>query len=561
MIFLSNVCQTAILQKSFSVNVYGESMRRRNRVIIIILVWFATAPGAVELEGADWPMWRFDASRSASSDESLAGQLHLQWVRKLGKPRPAWPLEQYKLQFDVSYEPVVMGKSIFVPSMVTDSVTAYDTDSGVEKWRFYCDGPVRFAPVGWRSRVYFVSDDGYLYCLKADDGSLLWKLRGGPGERKVLGNDRLISMWPARGAPVIYEGIVYFAAGIWPFMGTFIHAVDAETGAVVWTNSSTGPSFVRQPHGQPAFSGVAPQGYIAASEDKLIVTGGRARPAGFDRKTGKLLYFKHDDRAFGKFRGGYDIAIFKDWFFNFDVMYHLANGGAAATASAAVMSNDGIIGLDRDGSLMAYAPQAQGKAKGLWKSRLQQPIDKIHMRAGRRVYGSGKNGLIAAIDIPEKDGSAVVSWTAEVDGKVFNMLAADGKLFVVTTAGAIYCFGAEKGQPRYYEALRPEQRETIHFASGSVAATRRGDRAGRILAQSGQPEGYCLMLGVGSGEMLDGLVGQSRLHIIILERDAAKVSTLRKKLSDAGLYGTRAVVMGGDINTVGLPPYFAGLVV
>ena len=37
---------------------------------------------------------------------------------------------------------------------------------------------------------FFVADDGYLYCLDADSGELLWKFRGGPSDRKVLGNER-----------------------------------------------------------------------------------------------------------------------------------------------------------------------------------------------------------------------------------------------------------------------------------------------------------------------------------------------------------------------------------
>ncbi len=68
------------------------------------------------------------------------------------------------------------------------------------------------------------SDDGYLYCLAERDGRLLWKHRGGPSDRKVLGNERMISLWPARGGPVVADGTVYYAAGIWPFMGIFLHA-------------------------------------------------------------------------------------------------------------------------------------------------------------------------------------------------------------------------------------------------------------------------------------------------------------------------------------------------
>ena len=129
---------------------------------------------------------------------------------------------------------------MFVPSMVTDSVTALDTETGAERWRFIAEGPVRFAPVAWEGKVYFVSDDGYLYCLN-DDGSLRWKFRGlpeGRRDRKVLGHGRLVSLWPARGGPVLADGVVYFAAGLWPTEGVFVHALDAESGKPVWSNTT-----------------------------------------------------------------------------------------------------------------------------------------------------------------------------------------------------------------------------------------------------------------------------------------------------------------------------------
>jgi len=174
----------------------------------------------------DWPMWRYDANRSAASPENLPDQLHLQWIKEFPSPKPAWP-DEPKLDFDRSYEPVVMGLTMFVPSMVNDSVTALDIRTGDVKWRFPTGGPVRFAPAAWNNKVYVVSDDGFLYCLDANKGKLLWKFRGAPAAGKVLGNGRLISTWPARGGPVLADGTVYFAAGIWPFMGVFLYALDA----------------------------------------------------------------------------------------------------------------------------------------------------------------------------------------------------------------------------------------------------------------------------------------------------------------------------------------------
>ena len=144
-------------------------------------------------------------------------------------------------------------------------------------------------------------------------GKLSWKFRGGPSDRKILGNKRLISTWPARGAPVIKEGIVYFAASIWPFMGTFIYALDAETGKIIWQNDHNGSKYMLQPHGAYSFAGVAPQGILAVMKDKILIPGGRSVPACFDRHTGELLYF-HLSR--NRTTGGSFICANEDVFFS-----------------------------------------------------------------------------------------------------------------------------------------------------------------------------------------------------------------------------------------------------
>jgi hypothetical protein len=70
----------------------------------LLLASFAPA------HASDWPMYRFDANRSAATPEQLPGQLHLQWVRDLPPLKPAWP-DQPKMQLDAVYEPVVMVSS------------------------------------------------------------------------------------------------------------------------------------------------------------------------------------------------------------------------------------------------------------------------------------------------------------------------------------------------------------------------------------------------------------------------------------------------------------------
>ncbi len=271
---------------------------KRNSPLLTILIAVAAVPLfsctilALESDDADWPTWRFDAGRRAQTPHELSEDLQLQWLRELPEPERAWQHQTDdlgKLDFDVSYTPVVMGRKIFVPSNVNDNVTAYSIEDGSEIWRFYANGPVRLAPSAWRDRLFFVSDDGFLYCVGAESGNLLWKFRAGPSDHRLLGNGRIINFWAARGGPVVKDSTVYFAAGLWPLHGIFIYALEAESGKIVWVNDSTGSDYVQLPHGGArGYGGLVPQGYLAASEDRLVVAGGRTPPAYFNRHTGEL---------------------------------------------------------------------------------------------------------------------------------------------------------------------------------------------------------------------------------------------------------------------------------
>ena len=539
------------------------SLKRLLLAVSLVLLVLAFPQRGV---GADWPMWRYDAARTAVTPEELPAQLHLQWVRELPAPRSAWPKSQYKLQFDASYEPVVMGKTIFVPSMVSDNVTAYDTETGAEKWRFYTDGPVRFAPVAYRGKVYFICDDGYLYCLDAASGALVWKFRGGPDGRTLIGNDRLVNMWLARGGPVLYEGKLYFAAGIWPFMGTFIYALDPETREPVWTNSGSGPIYMNQQHTSPAFAGVAPQGYFAATEDRLMVSGGRTVPAAYDRTTGDFLYYHLSSRQFGNSAGGYEVTAAGRWFFNGGVIYNLEDGAGVLRVHPGIYTA-GVVYFSRPGDrkLVAEAlppveieeTDAGGKArkrivlKQLWEATLSPAAERYFIKAGNRLYGGSRDGTVVAVDLGA-DGTASVSWHVKVEGAPWSMLAADGKLFVVTAGGRLYCFGARGGEPKTY-AL-----ESLELPAVSDAWTA---RAKTILDGCGTSEGYCVALGLGTGRLVEELLKQSAFHIVVVEPDARKVDAFRRRMDTAGVYGTRVVAHVGDPFAFPFPPYLASLIV
>ncbi len=572
----------------------------------VVAVLSSTAPGA------DWPQYRYDAARGAASPEQLPAELHLQWVRHLPPPRPAFPGE-VRLRFDATYEPVVLGRSMFVPSMVTDSVTALDTETGAERWRFFAEGPVRFAPVAWEGGVYFISDDGCLYCVEAADGRLRWKFRGlppGTSERKLLGNGRLVSLRPARGGPVLKDGILYFGAGLWSKYGVAIHAVDAKSGKVVWSNTDSNQiPKANMDHGIAHFAGLTPQGYLAVVNQTLVVPCGAQLPAFLDLKTGRLgaysmgwggrnglpkgtwfvagarNYLGHggdlyditrpNDEHFAKpsrgadfkgqlYAGGWtrlqldptnqkDLGEFREPVFTSDVMYQNDRGLAAYDLADLKLEERPKPEASKSQPDDPFPDKWKGSFRALW--RLPSKL-KAHIQAGRHLYLGGA-GVVEAVRIPGQGEEPQVVWKAAVEGTPHRMLAAGGRLFVVTREGTIYAFGAaERAEPIVHAKPTGASPTAPSPAAGSWT-----NATAAILEATQIRQGYALVLGIGSGRLVEELLRQPDLDVIAVERDADKVARLRQRLDRAGLYGTRASIHVGDPLSYPLPPYMASLVV
>ena len=522
----------------------------------LLALLFVTPDGLA----ADWPMWRYDAARTAASPEELPAELHLQWVREYPPLKPAWP-DEPRMEFDVVYEPVVMGKTMYVGSARNDSLTAIDTDTGSELWRFYADGPVRFAPVAWQKKVYFVSDDGYLYCLDGDTGDCIWKFRGAPSDRRVLGNERLISVWPARGAPVIVDGTIYFAAGIFPFEGIFIYALDAETGKFVWENDGSGSLYILQPHNSPAFAGVAPQGYIAAIGDNLLMPGGRSVPACYDRSTGAFRYYH---LAANGHLGRFDVMAARDYFFNDGGIFDLASGeNLGRIGDGLVTSGNTVYTVEKEAIRALNLSEAKfteisddrGRKRTkayipeLW--RLEENAEEL-IKSGSRLYAAGR-GSVLAVDVPGRaGGQPQVSWRTTVKGTPTRLLAANGKLFAVTLEGRIYCFGGKRTTPKTYSTGGWKR---------LIRSFKLRRKAPEVLRASGVTDGYCVVWGASAAGFLEEQARKSDLGIIAIEPDADKVAEARRRLDEAGLYGARVAVHVGDPLSFEFPPYLASLIV
>lgn len=543
---------------------------KRVRTLIALLLLLGSTTAWTE----DWPMWRYDSQRSAASPHALPeGEVSLLWTMDNPALIPAWdsPLNRDLMQFDTLYEPIVVDGMMYLASNANDSVTAIDTDTGKEVWTFFTDGPVRFSPVVYKGNVYFTSDDGNLYCVDANTGEDVWVYRSVPNERLVLGNERLISTWPARGGPVIDDGVLYFASGIWPMMGVFIFALDPATGEEIWVNDSCSSTWMKQPHNSPSFASIAPQGALFVSGDKLMVPGGRSVPACFDKKTGEFLYYQlstsgKSGGAFGCAIGSHFVNYHRDQIVN---LYDSATGeklisqiGEIPVASNGMLICKGEMIHAYDYAALERVTQTEtvinsktGKEETieehhwelptLWEIDADATADLI--QAGNVLYAGG-DGWITAIRLSDdKSTMPTILWKVPFDGIASRLVAADEKLFVVTKEGSLFAFAPGEHESRVVAT----EAKPIKIPAGVSSSVE------HLLRGVNQSNGYAIVVGEDDPAWFAALLEKTSLRVIGTHSDSTVVHTLRQTFVDAQLHGKRTSFQKKSIQEMAAPSHLA----
>ncbi len=551
-------------------------------VTLLALITIALAPALALAD--DWPTFRHDPARSGVISEQIATPLNLQWTYVAKHPpHPAWPepgKEMHRMPFDYAYQVASSNGKVYFGSSADHKVYAVDRATGEEQWSFFTDAPVRFAPMLHDGRLLVGSDDGWLYCLSADNGMLLWQFYGGPRDDRVLGNEHMISRWPLRSGVIVVDDIVYLTAGMWPAEGVYVYALRVEDGSVLWKNDSSGSMYMKLPHPTAeGFSGVAPQGHIVASGDTLLVPTGRSLPGAFDRATGRFLYYRPAWPTSHLRQGGSWVCAAGDLFFcgchpgGPDIDVRLGEAPPArgdglmawdcATGDAGLrMNGKHRLALTADtlyasgsGNVTAYDFQAiqAGKKPAdcvKWETPHERAYSLIVAGDTVLVGGVGTATALAAAD-------GAVLWQGSVDGQARGLAASDGALLVSTSTGQIVCFGSEEvaDPPTISPAVDDSPYPDDEMGATCAAL------AERILQDTGVTEGYCLDFGAGDGRLAYELAKRSDLNIYCLEPDGEKVAAARKALDAAGLYGVRVTVHQAALDKVPYPDYFANLIV
>ena len=165
----------------------------------------------------DWPMYRHDRERSGGTPMSVPTHLRPLWTKD-GNGRLTSLVSAAGLVVTVTPE--------------THTVHAFDTGSGKKLWKFTCGGRVDSPPTLSGGGIYFGSHDGYVYCLRAHDGCLVWRFLAATNERRLISYGQVESVWPVHGSVLVMNGAVYCVAGRSAFLdgGLRFYKLNARTG-------------------------------------------------------------------------------------------------------------------------------------------------------------------------------------------------------------------------------------------------------------------------------------------------------------------------------------------
>jgi len=105
-----------------------------------------------------------------------------------------------------------------------------------------------------------------------------------------VGGGVVVADWRASSGGANPSGVVYAAAGIADYDGTYVYALDAVTGKVIWHNDTSGTI------SQTVRSGISLQGSLSIQGGELSFCGGTVYPtARYDLRTGQCLNQPSDE--------------------------------------------------------------------------------------------------------------------------------------------------------------------------------------------------------------------------------------------------------------------------
>ncbi|MEW6236108.1 MAG: PQQ-binding-like beta-propeller repeat protein [Candidatus Omnitrophota bacterium] len=415
----------------------------------------------------DWLTYRGSNARSATTKVAISANAQKLW--------------RYKPETEILATAPVAANGLIFYGGDDGKVRAVDAASGALKWHYKTAGPILHPPAVWDGRVYAGSGDGYIYALEAATGRLLWRFRAAPVERRIMVYGSLCSTWPVNSGVYVKDGVVYAAAGIIDYDGTYLYALDAVTGKLIWENHSSGHL------NEELRKGVSAQGMLASANGRLWMPGGNVvSPAVYNMKTGE---YEGDQPLDGSPQSnrGEEIGVFLDKYIllggrlRFSATENVVDPGefAAFAVDGEIKGNKGVNlnagkippawneeivvyvnGMNTPPQCMKTSDVEQYFQQGDRRSRPPAQWTAEALKSGDTVaLAIADNAILAVCRMPQSrslyprwqvfalnpnDGSPI--WNRDLNGEALpNSLAIDrdGRIVIAMADGSLECFGGE----------------------------------------------------------------------------------------------------------------------
>ena len=426
-------------------------------------------------QAEDWRTYNHDHQRSSVTSDTITLPLKQVWNYKSpAPPVPAWAdparwdawraiKELPNLRnFDPVFYTTSSEENLYWGSSSDFGVHCFDVKTGREKWSFFTEGPVRTPPEIYKDKIYFGSDDGFVYCISSDKGELIWKYSPMPDEKKIATDGKFISRYPSRTGVIVKNGIAYCTFSLFLWNPSWLCALNADIGKV-----NEKGMYIKK------YSRKSFQGAMLLNSDKLVVLAGRAPADIFNATTGQAI-------ASLKESGGVECTWTTDNYlisrsgnqrkarYALNIFPLSGNTSAPLSNSIQILSDKGVTYILKNREITAvrvkdfastffkaFIIQQKIKNKKFKgdKSRLKKELallDKLlkttlwstkvpmgfYMVKSANYISLGCENRVVILG--SEDGKIVQ--TLKVSGNAYGLSIANNRLFVSTDAGSIYCF-------------------------------------------------------------------------------------------------------------------------
>ena len=373
----------------------------------------------------DWPVYRYDGAHTANSPTELNDRLSLVWSKQIAPDRQnpsgrAWSLRTGNRLT----APTVYNGTVFVADVDSGELDALDATSGKRRWSYLAAGRIDSPPTLHNGLCLFGSHDGYVYCLSARDGRLVWRFRAAPLDRRILAYGNVESRWPVGGTVLVRNNTAFVAAGRAPDAdgGIQVHALNLQTGAARWSAQLNSMDLV----------GLCD--FLVAGEKDVFLSNWR-----FDPKTGKHARADKSPHLRGGKVGLLEASWLKhDLAWRKGIQTWTANG---ASGQLLAFSRNASVSYEGEKQTLAF------KGKTEWKRTVPKPAQITSLVLTKsHVVAAGSSDRKAQLAkgilwlLNKKDGA--VKKAIELPGEaVLDALAVSrGRVFVSCQNGRLYCF-------------------------------------------------------------------------------------------------------------------------